>query len=122
MLCDAEDSLNHGRIGYVFVGTHSQALHYQCKSYLEQRGYITIAHADFDYGNILKNREEIFRLCRALGEGQAPLDRWIDKQEAVAHKYIYSMDSKCSERICKFIMDRIKAVSASKRVAEKVRR
>ncbi|MBC8354923.1 MAG: FkbM family methyltransferase [Planctomycetes bacterium] len=50
MLCDAEQSLKTGRIGYVFVGTHSQELHYQCKSYLERCGYITVAHADFDHG------------------------------------------------------------------------
>lgn len=50
LLCDAEDSLNRGRIGYVFVGTHSQKLHYQCKSYLERHGYPSIAHADFEYG------------------------------------------------------------------------
>jgi hypothetical protein len=50
MLCDAEQSLSQARIGYVFVGTHSQELHYQCKSYLEKKGYVTIAHADFDHG------------------------------------------------------------------------
>ena len=50
MLCDAEESLLNGRIGYVFVGTHSQQLHYQCKSFLGRQGYVTIAHADFDYG------------------------------------------------------------------------
>ena len=50
MLCDAEESLLNGRIGYVFVGTHSQQLHCQCKSFLGRQGYVTIAHADFDYG------------------------------------------------------------------------
>lgn len=50
MLCDAERSLSKGKIGYVFVGTHSQELHYQCKGYLERHGYITLAHADFEYG------------------------------------------------------------------------
>lgn len=50
MLCDAEQSISSGKIGYVFVGTHSQQLHYQCKRFLEQRDYVTIAHADFDHG------------------------------------------------------------------------
>jgi hypothetical protein len=50
MLCDAEQSLSNGKIGHVFVGTHSQALHYQCKGYLERRGFVTIAHADFEHG------------------------------------------------------------------------
>lgn len=50
MLEDAEDSLNRGRIGCLFVGTHSQDLHYRCKAFLEERGYIVIAHADFDHG------------------------------------------------------------------------
>lgn len=50
MLCDAEESLMSAKIGYVFVGTHSQKLHYQCKTFLERHGYVTIAHADFDHG------------------------------------------------------------------------
>lgn len=50
MLCSAEQSLRAGKIGYVFVGTHSQELHYQCKALLERCGYVTIAHADFDHG------------------------------------------------------------------------
>jgi len=50
MLCSADRSLRAGRIGYVFVGTHSQELHYQCKALLERCGYVTIAHADFDHG------------------------------------------------------------------------
>lgn len=50
MLCSAEQSLRAGKIGYVFVGTHSQELHYQCKAVLERCGYVTIAHADFDHG------------------------------------------------------------------------
>jgi len=50
MLCDAEDALRSGRIGHVFVGTHSQELHYQCKALLERCGFVTIANADFDHG------------------------------------------------------------------------
>ena len=50
MLCDADQSLRNGAIGYVFIGTHSQQLHYQCKRYLEERQYITLTHADFDHG------------------------------------------------------------------------
>lgn len=50
MLSDATETLEAGRIGYVFVGTHGQDLHYRCKRFLEDRGYVTIAHADFDHG------------------------------------------------------------------------
>lgn len=50
MLVDADESLRAGRIGYVFVGTHSQDLHYRCKQLLEERGYVIIADADFTHG------------------------------------------------------------------------
>ncbi|MDA1054154.1 MAG: FkbM family methyltransferase [Planctomycetota bacterium] len=50
MLADADQSLRTGRIGYVFVGTHSQDLHYRCKQLLEARDYVIIADADFTHG------------------------------------------------------------------------
>jgi len=50
MLHGAEHALRDGKIGYIFVGTHSQKLHYQCKAYLESHGYLTIAHADYEFG------------------------------------------------------------------------
>ena len=33
MLGDARESLKSGKIGYIFIGTHSQELHYRCKYY-----------------------------------------------------------------------------------------
>ena len=72
MLCDARQSLQRGRIGYVLLGTHGQDLHYWCKSYLEQHGYITLAHADVDYGTYCC--DGVLAARRQDLEGLGPLD------------------------------------------------
>lgn len=50
MLLDADDALRGGRIGYIFLGTHSQDLHYTCMHHLRERDYVIIADADFTHG------------------------------------------------------------------------
>jgi hypothetical protein len=49
MLRDMERTLLLKKVGYLFISTHSQLLHEQCRRYLEDREYVTIASADFDH-------------------------------------------------------------------------
>jgi hypothetical protein len=49
MLREMERTLLTKKVGYFFISTHSQLLHKQCRSFLEDRGYLTIASADFDH-------------------------------------------------------------------------
>ncbi len=72
MLVDADQSLRAGRIGYVFVGTHSQDLHYRCKQLLEARDYVIIADADFTHGTFCADGVLVAR-HRAL-PGVEPID------------------------------------------------
>jgi len=48
MLLGASKTFNEKKIGYVFVSTHSNKLHYECLNYLTDRGFIIIASADID--------------------------------------------------------------------------
>ena len=50
MLEGGDQTLSNGRVGYVFLGTHGQDVHYRCKEFLERRDYVIVAHADFDRG------------------------------------------------------------------------
>lgn len=67
MLCDAEELLRAGRIGYVFVGTHSQDLHYRCKLHLQQRDYVIIADADYAQGTFCEDGVLVARLRSLSG-------------------------------------------------------
>lgn len=46
MLLGAEQCFNEKKIGYIFISTHSDELHYQCLNVLKQKGYIILASAD----------------------------------------------------------------------------
>jgi hypothetical protein len=48
MLKGAEETLDKKNIGYIFVSTHSQDLHYKCLDYLKLKGYILVCSADLD--------------------------------------------------------------------------
>jgi hypothetical protein len=45
MLLGAENLFSAGRVGYVFISTHSEQLHQQCLDYLQQKKYIIVAEA-----------------------------------------------------------------------------
>ena len=49
MLNGAEESLRNNKIKYVFVGGHSQELHFDCMNFLKDCGFEIIASADFDW-------------------------------------------------------------------------
>ena len=46
MLGDARESLKSGKIGYIFIGTHSQELHYRCKYGIRKGMAAALADAD----------------------------------------------------------------------------
>lgn len=49
MLHGAERMFSENRIGYVFISTHSNELHYACKKWIEENSnFITVATADLD--------------------------------------------------------------------------
>ncbi|MBS1507547.1 MAG: hypothetical protein JSS79_12965 [Bacteroidetes bacterium] len=48
MLQSINKILAEKRIGYLFVSTHSNELHYDCLSLLEESGYQLVCHADLD--------------------------------------------------------------------------
>jgi hypothetical protein len=50
MLHSCERIMAENRIWYFFISTHSQALHYRCLRFLEDRGYVIVSTADFDRG------------------------------------------------------------------------
>ncbi len=48
MLVGAENTFTEKKIGYVFISTHSNELHYNCLNYLKQKRFVIIASADID--------------------------------------------------------------------------
>ena len=48
MLKDISPLLHERKIGYLFVSTHSQDLHYSCVELLKEHNYRLIASADYD--------------------------------------------------------------------------
>lgn len=48
MLLGAETTFRENKIGYVFISTHSNELHYKCMDYLLGKNFIIIASADLD--------------------------------------------------------------------------
>lgn len=49
MLADARQTLEGRGIDYVFLSTHSQALHQQCSDVLRDVGYVVVVSSDFDH-------------------------------------------------------------------------
>ncbi len=48
MLLGAGTTFLEKKIGYVFISTHSNELHYKCLDFLKQRNFIILASADID--------------------------------------------------------------------------
>jgi len=48
MLLGAKESFMNNKIGYVFISTHSNLLHYKCIDFLKDEGFVFIAQADLD--------------------------------------------------------------------------
>ena len=48
MLLGAETTFQKKKIGYVFISTHSNEIHYKCLEFLNKRDFIIIASADID--------------------------------------------------------------------------
>ena len=48
MLEGSKSMLANGKIGYIFISSHSNKLHYQCIDYLKSHGYDILISADMD--------------------------------------------------------------------------
>jgi hypothetical protein len=48
MLLGAEITFSEDKVGYVFISTHSNELHYQCLNFLKNKNFVIIASADLD--------------------------------------------------------------------------
>jgi len=48
MLKGAEKMLDKKNVGYIFISTHSQDLHYDCMNYLKSKGYILVCSSDIN--------------------------------------------------------------------------
>ena len=48
MLLGAKQAFFEKKIGYVFISTHSNKLHYDCLEFLKKRNFVIIASADID--------------------------------------------------------------------------
>jgi hypothetical protein len=48
MLLGAERSFAEKKIGYVFISTHSNDIHYKCLDFLKQRDFVLLASIDLD--------------------------------------------------------------------------
>jgi hypothetical protein len=48
MLMGAEKLLNSKQVGYIFISTHSNEIHYQCMEHLKLKGYILVCSYDMD--------------------------------------------------------------------------
>lgn len=72
LLLGARKALAEGRVGYWFIGTHSQQLHRECRAVLENHGYVTIASADVDTETFAFDGVLVARLGGL--EGPDPID------------------------------------------------
>lgn len=48
MLLGAKKMIIEDKIGYFFISTHSNNIHYQCLNYLKEKSYVIVASADLD--------------------------------------------------------------------------
>lgn len=48
MLIGAEKLLDNKQVGYLFISTHSNELHYQCMEHLKAKGYLMVCAYDMD--------------------------------------------------------------------------
>lgn len=48
MLESMPEQFNNNRIGYIFISTHSNELHYQCIAFLEKQNFKIVCQADLD--------------------------------------------------------------------------
>jgi hypothetical protein len=48
MLMGARNTFQENKVGYVFISTHSNEVHYKCLSFLKERDFIIIANADMN--------------------------------------------------------------------------
>ena len=48
MLETASEMISKRAIGYIFISTHSQELHYGCIDFLKAKGYLILCHADIE--------------------------------------------------------------------------
>ena len=48
MLEGADNIFQEKKVGYVFISTHSNEIHYKCLDFLVQRGFVILASADID--------------------------------------------------------------------------
>ena len=48
MLMGAEKLLNTKQVGYIFISTHSNEIHYQCMEHLKSKGYVLVCSYDMD--------------------------------------------------------------------------
>lgn len=48
MLLGAEKTFAEKKIGYAFISTHNNELHYQCLNFLKQRNFVILASADMN--------------------------------------------------------------------------
>jgi hypothetical protein len=46
MLLGAEKTLKDKKVGYIFISTHSNKLHYSCLEFLKQRSFVIISSID----------------------------------------------------------------------------
>lgn len=67
MLQGAERAIDEGKIGYFFIGTHRQKLHYDCLSFLKAHDYIIITSIDFDNETYCFDGVLVARLAKHVG-------------------------------------------------------
>ena len=48
MLLGAKKTFAENKVGFVFISTHSNEIHYQCLQYLKDAGFIILASADLE--------------------------------------------------------------------------
>lgn len=77
MLQGALDSINENKIGYIFISTHSNKLHYQCKDFLEQHNFEIICSFDLDetysWDGVLVGKHKALKGINSLTISKKPL-------------------------------------------------
>jgi len=58
---------------------------------------------EYGLGTSVRTFEEALKLCRDLGDGLLPLQDWVATQENLVSPFVFSRDSRSSERIASFI-------------------
>jgi hypothetical protein len=71
MLLGAKQTIADDKIGYFFISTHSDEVHYKCLELLKQKGYLIVTSIDlqetFSEDGLIVAKNKIYSLHKDVG-------------------------------------------------------